>query len=55
MWLALDQTEFRGETVWNGPVVARWPVTAGRVVRVTISGGTDWLFDDPFVLTTELE
>lgn len=55
MWLALDQTEFRSETVWNGPVVARWPVTAGRVVRVTISGGTDWLFDDPFVLTTELE
>jgi hypothetical protein len=40
---------------WS-PVIARIPVAAGQTYRLTITGGgTDWYYDEAFVLTTAIE
>ena len=54
--LRLGDTEYAPESPFVLPLVATWDVAAGQTYRITIApGGTDWTYDDPFVLTTSLE
>ena len=40
---------------WS-PVVGKLCVTGGQTYKLVISpGGSDWFYDDPFVLTTSIE
>ena len=44
-----------GPPLWS-PLVGTWYVTAGQAYRLTIGpGGTDWVYDDLYVLTTAIE
>ena len=54
--LWLGTAEFRPvDPAWS-PVVGRIPVAAGQTYRLIVSGGgTDWEYNDPFILTTVLE
>ncbi len=54
--LGVGQAEFKPLPPDWAPIIGRVPVTRGQTYRLTISrGGTGWLYDDPFVLTTAME
>jgi len=54
--LRLGEAEFKGSPPDWAPVIGRLQVKTGQTYRLTVSeGGTDWFYDDPFVLTTSLE
>ena len=50
--LRVGDAEFRS----YAPITGRIPVTAGQTYRLSITGGgTDWWYDEKYVLTTSLE
>ena len=54
--LGLGEAKFKGSPPAWAPVIGKPHVTSGQTYRVTVSeGGTDWWYEDPFVLTTSLE
>ena len=54
--LRLGDTEYAPASAFSLPLVATWDVAAGQTYRLTIGpGGTDWTYDDAYVLTTTLE
>ena len=54
--LGLGEAKFKGSPPAWAPVIGRLQVTSGQTYRLTVSeGGTDWFYDDPFVLTTSME
>ncbi|HEX2458401.1 MAG TPA: hypothetical protein VHI99_32190 [Vicinamibacterales bacterium] len=56
MVLEMDGTRFKPVGPDWSPVVGRLRVTAGQTCKLVISpGGSDWFYDDAFVLTTSIE
>jgi hypothetical protein len=54
--LAIDGKEFKPVGPAWAPVVGKVAVAAGQTCTLVISpGGTDWFYDDAFVLTTSIE
>jgi hypothetical protein len=54
--LVLEAAQFKPVPPNWAPVVGRLQVTAGQNYRLTIlPGGSDWIYDDAFVLTTSIE
>jgi hypothetical protein len=54
--LQMGDTEFVARPPQYSPLVGTWDVTAGQPCRLTIGpGGTDWVYNDLYVLTTAIE
>ena len=54
--LEIDGTQFKPVPPDWAPVVGKVRVAAGQTCRLVISpGGSDWIYNDPFVLTTSIE
>jgi hypothetical protein len=54
--LHMGDTEFVGKPPQYSPLVGTWDVTEGQAYRLSIGpGGTDWMYNDLYVLTTALE
>jgi hypothetical protein len=56
MTLQLGDTTYKPSPPDWSPVVGTWSVTRGQTYRLIVGpGGTDWFYNDAFVLTTSLE
>jgi len=56
MVLDIEGTSFLGKGPEWSPLVGKVQVSAGRTCLLTVKpGGTDWFYNDPFVLTTSIE
>ena len=54
--LGLGNSQIRPQPPDWSPITGAWRVEVGETYRLTIGGaGTDWFYDDPFVLTTLIE
>jgi len=54
--MSIGSSEYKPTSPGWSPLQLRWPVTAGQTYRLFVGpGGTDWWYNDPFVLTTRLE
>ena len=54
--LAIGSTEYKPTPPAWSPLLLQWQVTGGQTYQLFVGpGGTGWLYDVPFVLTTRLE
>jgi hypothetical protein len=53
--LQIEGTQFTSRPPQWSPVVGEFPVVSGRKYVIAVNpGGTDWFYDDAFVLTTAI-